>query len=34
MSDMLNLFCLNSVSMPYVSGNEYNLIELDKIKKN
>ena len=28
----LNLLCINLESMPYVSGNEYNLIESDKVK--
>ena len=32
--EKLNLFCINLLSMPYFSRNEYNLIELDKIKTN
>ena len=27
-----NLLCINLVSMPYVGGNECNLIESDKVK--
>ena len=32
MREKLNLFCINLMSMPYVSGNEYSLIEFNKVK--
>ena len=32
MRKKLDLLCINLVSMPYVSGNKYNLIEFDKVK--
>ena len=32
MREKLNLLYINLVSMPYVSGNEYNLIESNKVK--
>ena len=32
MREKLDLFCINLVSMPYVGGNKYNLIESDKVK--
>jgi len=32
MREKLNLFCINLVSMPYVGGNEYSLIESDEVK--
>ena len=32
MRKKLNLFCINLESMPDVSGNEYRLIESDKVK--
>ena len=32
MREKLDLLCINLVSMPYVGGNEYNLIESDKVK--
>ena len=32
MREKLNLFCINLVSMPYIGGNEYSLIELDEVK--
>ena len=28
----LDLLCINLVSMPYIDGNKYNLIESDKVK--
>ena len=33
MREKLDLLCINLVSMSYVGGNEYNLIESDKVKK-
>ena len=32
MREKLDLLCINLVSMPYVGGNEYNLIESDNVK--
>ena len=32
MREKLDLLCINLVSMPYVGGNEYNLIESDKVE--
>ena len=32
MRENLDLLCINLVSMPYVGGNKYNLIEFDKVK--
>ena len=32
MREKLDLLCINLVSMPYVGGNKYNLIESDKVK--
>ena len=32
MREKLDLLCINLVSMPYVGGKEYNLIESDKVK--
>ena len=32
MIEKLNFLCVNLVSMPYVGGNEYSLIEFDKVK--
>ena len=32
MREKLELLFINLVSMPYVGGNEYNLIESDKVK--
>ena len=32
MREMLGMLCINLVSMPYVGGNEYNLIESNKVK--
>ena len=32
MREKLNLLCINLKSMPYVGGNEYSLIEFDKVK--
>ena len=32
MREKLDLLCINLVSMPYVSENEYNLIEFDMVK--
>ena len=32
MREKLDLLCINLVSMPYVGGNEYNLIESSKVK--
>ena len=30
--EKLDLLCINLISMPYVVGNEYYLIESDKVK--
>ena len=32
MREKLDSICINLVSMPYVGGNKYNLIESDKVK--
>ena len=32
MREKLGMLCINLVSMPYVGGNEYNLIESNKVK--
>ena len=32
MREMLGMLCINLVSTPYVGGNEYNLIESNKVK--
>ena len=32
MKEKLDLLCINLISMPYVGGDEYNLIESDKVK--
>ena len=32
MREKLELLCINLVNMPYLGGNEYNLIESDKVK--
>ena len=32
MREKLDLLCMNLVSMPYVGGYEYNLIESNKVK--
>ena len=32
MRKKLNLLCINLESMPYIGGNEYNLIESDKVR--
>ena len=32
MIEKLNFLCVNLVSIPYVGGNEYSLIEFDKVK--
>jgi len=32
MREKLNLLCINLVNMPYVGGNDYNLIESNKVK--
>ena len=32
MREKINLLCINLVGMLYVGGNEYSLIELDKVK--
>ena len=34
MRKMLNLLCIDLESMPYFDGNEYRLIEFDKVKTN
>ena len=34
MREKLDLLCINLVSMLYVDGNEYNLIESDKVRQN
>ena len=34
MREKLDLLCINLVSMFYVDGNEYNLIESDKVRQN
>ena len=33
MREKVDLLCINLVSMPYVGGNEYNLIESNRVKK-
>ena len=33
MREKLNLLCINLENMPYVGGNDYNLIESNKAKK-
>ena len=33
MREKLNLFCINLVSMPYIGGNKYSLMEIDEVKK-
>ena len=33
MREKFDLLCINLVSMPYVGGNEYDLIEFNKEKK-
>ena len=33
MREKLNLLCINIMSMSYIGGNEYSLIELDEVKK-
>ena len=32
MREKLHLLCINLISMPYIGGDEYNLIESDKVK--
>ena len=32
MREKLDLLCINLVSMPYIGGNEYNLIESNKLE--